>query len=89
MKIHKFILNDATISIDLPQGSEILTAQLQDAHVVLWVKMTDDPFIETRTISIFLTGGKLPEEEYPDQNMKYINTVQGGFFVYHIFEVIQ
>lgn len=83
MKIHKFILSETTINIDLPQGSEILTAQLQDSNIVLWVKITNEHFIETRTISIFLTGA-----EYPDKDMIYINTVQRNLFVYHVFEIL-
>lgn len=70
-------------SIQLPEGAEILSAQVQCESLCLWALVTPANPIQRRIIEIIGTGHPLDESE-----RKYISTVQadGGDLVRHIFE---
>ena len=82
-KIYKYTLEikqEQTICFD---GSpEILTAQMQDGHIVLWatVYLGERTAPEKRRILIFGTG-----QEIPNRVITYISTVQSEGLVWHIF----
>lgn len=93
MKIHKHVFSIVNPyvgqmhSLDMPQGSKIIAAQLQYDDPTIWYTV---PNIEgfagkyTRRFQFFVTGF----EEVPNDAV-YINTFQfdEGRFVLHMFEV--
>lgn len=83
-KIWKFQLNitDEQV-ISLPLGSIFLSAQLQDDVLCTWVLVpVTELALRERRIFIFGTGNPLPDDVY---NLTYIDTVQEGQFVWHVF----
>jgi hypothetical protein len=65
--------------IPMPSGAEILTAQLQNRNLCLWVKVETGNSPEDRIIRICGTGHPVPEG-------RYIASVIIGDFVWHVFE---
>ena len=97
--VYKYKLeNEAVQSLDLPMGSEFLTADTQftpdqfnpssgSEDVYLWFLVpTDESVMKTKRILLILpTGKKIKDDK---SNLKYLKTI---FFkkikeVYHIFE---
>jgi hypothetical protein len=79
MKIYKYILNGTHTVLELPKYSTVLSVQMQNDVVTLWIEISDNPHTEERTFSIIHTG----------QNYLkgiYLGTVQNFRLVYHIFE---
>lgn len=73
----------ATEIVDMPEGAEILTVQMQGEDICLWAKV--DPTTGSWTKRRFLCLGT--GHEIPDENLKYIGTIQTvDRFVWHIFE---
>lgn len=68
-------------SILVPSGGEILSVQIQDSQVCLWIAVNPANPKEQHTIEIFGTGHGMDESE-----REYIGTVQDGRLVWHIFE---
>jgi len=82
VRVYKYTLHPIREqTIEMPLGAEILCCQLQGA-LTIWAKV--DPFEPTvqRTFLLVGTG-----EEMTSDTVKYINTVQMGDLVWHIFEV--
>lgn len=71
-------------SVMLPEGSDILSAQVQGGTLCLWVKVNPKAPLSRRTIRIFGTGHPVPDEP-----LVFIDTVQmaGGALVWHVFEL--
>ncbi len=74
-----------TQSLSLPTGYKILTVQMQDLQVCLWVLVDSEEKKKAILIDIFGTGHYI-------SNVKrnYIGTYQlkGGALVFHVFERI-
>ncbi len=69
--------------LNLPEGAEILTAQMQGGTLCLWALVSPGSPKQQRTIEIFGTGHPMSDAE-----RRYIGTAQmaGGSLVWHIFE---
>ena len=71
-------------SLMMPEGSEILTAQIQQKVLCLWALVYSTRPQQLRKIEIIGTGN------YIDENVKrkYISTVQmaDGKLIFHVFE---
>ena len=84
--IHKYRLFFG-VGVEMPQGAEILSVQMQDNHPYAWAQVdTDKPF-ELRYFTSILTGHEILPNDL--KFMDYLATVQQGLLVYHIFEVKQ
>lgn len=72
-----------TFSLDLPEGSTILTVQVQFGHPNIWVKVQPDAEKVTRKFRVYGTGHDI------DQEGEYIGTfpMSGEQLVFHLFEV--
>lgn len=81
--VWKYHLPTSITDLRLPVGAEILSAQVQNDTVYLWVMV--DPLApkEYRTFEMIGTGQALEEG-----TRTFIDTVQmaDGFLVFHIFE---
>lgn len=67
--------------IEIPAGSKILSAQVQNGQICIWA-IVDDSEVETeyRPVAIVGTGNKLWCFDW-----EFVGTVQQGDFVWHIF----
>ena len=82
--IYKYILDSQDCTLQLPKGSELLTVQLQNENLILWVLVNPNTNeSEERHICIVGTGWDV------EDNMKYITTYMDGYFVWHVFELIK
>ena len=65
----------------MPAGAEILCSQTQGGVATLWAKVTPSGQPTRRLIEIFGTGHPMD-----DADREYIDTIQVGPLVWHIFE---
>lgn len=75
--------------IDMPEGANLLTLQLQNNTPTIWCLVDDEKPMVTRIFEIWGTGDYLrPLTHY---TRTYIGTFQlhGGALVFHVFEVIE
>jgi len=83
--IWKFPLALADLqNVMMPEGSEILTAQVQPGSgLCIWAIVNSESPLQRREIEVIGTGNPMP-----DAKRRYIATVQmvGGSLVWHIFE---
>lgn len=84
--IWKYTLNvTGSQSIQMPILAEMLTIQLQNKELQLWVLVDQsgnpDKLEEFVTIHIYGTGHPI-DKEY----LEYINTFQEGDLVFHVFK---
>jgi hypothetical protein len=72
-------------SVMMPEGAEILTAQIQGRLPFVWAIVNPTAPEKKRTIEVIPTG-----MTFPDASRRYIGTVQTaeGRLVWHIFERI-
>jgi len=87
-KIYKYKLDITDNQIlRIPQGGEILSCQMQQDDMNLWVKIDDSAIEVDRHIKIIGTGHPI-DERYRKQ-LVFIDTVQmsGGSLVWHVFEI--
>jgi DNA-directed RNA polymerase subunit RPC12/RpoP len=83
-KIFKYPLPvDDEIAISMPEGSEILTVQVQGTMPYIWAIVDTDAPITTRYLCIRGTG-----HAFKGNEGKYIGTYQldNGALVFHVFE---
>jgi len=72
-------------NIDMPVGSNIISAQVQDDKICLWVEVdTDEKDVKDVVIEIFGTGNKISDTS---KERRFIDTVQfhGGALVFHVY----
>ena len=84
--IHKFeltVTNSQKIAV--PETAEILSAQVQNGTICLWVRVDTDDAHHFRELRIYGTG-----HEIGCGNLKFIDTVQlsSGSLIFHVFEVL-
>lgn len=77
--IHKYKFLDR-LFVALPKGSEILSAQLQNGFICVWVKQPLIDDVQDFEIRAIPTG-----YQFDDTGFKFINTVQIGQLVWHVF----
>ncbi len=72
-----------TQNVMMPEGAEILSAQMQGDSLCLWALVNPDAPKQRREIEVLGTGNPAP-----DAKRRYISTTQmhGGALVWHIFE---
>ena len=70
-------------SIRAPEGSKILTVQMQNGNLCIWYQCDETAPCSFRTIDIYGTGNPIP-----DNPGRYISTFQmnDGALVFHVFE---
>ena len=73
---------------DMPRGARPLTAQIQDRindRICLWMEVeTDNPLI---SVPVYVIGTGTPFAKVNDSflNLIHIDSVQMGYFVWHIY----
>jgi len=80
--IYKYALNSMFTRIMLPNNAEILCVKMQDDVPQMWV-LLDTKDIKKRMRSFVIVG---TGEKRVIDNMKYIDTYEEGFYIWHVFE---
>ena len=83
--IWKFTLKP-NCTLEMPIGAEILTVQEQYGHPQMWALVDRYADTELREFNIYGTG-----QDLPDSPGAHVGTFQlnGGAFVFHVFEVLK
>jgi len=73
------------VTIDMPEGAEILSVQIQAGTPCLWAMV--DPAVESQInqFTIIGTGHDIPD--IMARNLEYVSTFQDGKYVWHFFKV--
>jgi hypothetical protein len=70
--------------IDMPEGADIVSAQLQNGVPTLWALVDPAEEFEKRIFEIYGTGHPIAGED--KEFLVFVGTVQQGSLVWHIFE---
>lgn len=70
-------------TLEIPQGAQILSAQIQSGQLTLWALVDTSNPCEKVKIEVVGTGNPI-DDSFSDR--KYISTVQMGPFVWHVFQ---
>lgn len=83
--IHKYELEVGINTFDLPSINKVLTAQMQNDKIVLWVLLDEkEKGSKPKDFIVVPTGQRMPSELMG--SYVYISTVQNSVgLVYHIF----
>lgn len=90
MIIYKYTLPEPlpfaahSVELELPTGAWVMNFDAQDGEIRMWAMV--DPEAETETRR-FLVQGTGRDIEYDVDDLLYMDTVQRGTFVWHVFEV--
>lgn len=78
--IYKYRI-DFDKTLELPEGSEVLSFQYQDEKPTIWVLVDTTKPLVKRHFSIYGTGWEVAEE-----GLKFIGTAKEDVFIWHLFE---
>lgn len=82
-KIYKYTLEVTdTQTLEMPNGSKLLTIQNQNNDIVLWVECDPNAKLVNYNFLIIGTGFELP---LLSNQQDYLDTVQIGRLVWHIY----
>jgi hypothetical protein len=82
-RIYKYELEEN--SVEMPIGAKILSIQMQNNRAYIWALVDTDAECEFRYFVMIGTGHDFPQVDA----FTYINTIQDGRFVWHIFELVK
>jgi hypothetical protein len=84
-KIFKYEVLGNGYPILIPEGGHVLSAQIQDDKIMIWVLVNPTNPLVSRYFEYYGTG-----EEIYTNTMQFIGTVlmKGGSLVWHVFEKI-
>lgn len=66
--------------IEMPEGAQVLTAQMQGSTPCLWALVNPEAPKTIRKFFVYGTGHEIGEE-----GIAYIGSVQSNGFVWHVF----
>jgi hypothetical protein len=82
--IFKFPLQlRANQTVEMQPDAEILSVQKQNETITIWAVVDPEVEMIQRRFRIVATG-----EEFTDEGLEYIGTVQLSGLVWHIFEIL-
>ena len=83
-KIYKYKLLTTSTTLDLPLNGNVIKVDVQNDEVCIWVLFheEDEKNTEPRKFQIVGTGEPFDAEH----RLMYLDSVQQGPFVWHIFE---
>lgn len=84
-RIYKYPVRiDDVQTIDLPQGAQVLSVQVQDGSPYIWACVNPSAVSEPRQFHLYGTGHPI------EDLLRFIGTFQlfGGRLVYHLFEEV-
>ena len=86
-EIWKYFIAGDREQITMPKGAKILSLQVQDGDICIWVLVDPKATTEVRVVETILTGQQIPSDI--DSENDYIGTalMHNDNFVLHLFEV--
>ena len=82
--IYKYTLKfDCSNQILMPKDSLVIKFAIQNNQPCIWAIVDTDSIYENRIFSVVGTGWQI------ENNMRYIDTILDGQFVWHLFEQTQ
>lgn len=86
--IWKYQIEAMVQVLEMPEGAEVLTVQLQDETITLWAIVDTEKPKESRRFEVIGTGHSIEVDVSKDSQLIYISTVQNKSkrLVWHIFE---
>lgn len=82
--IHKYKLFFG-VGVEMPKDAKILSLQIQDGYICIWAMVDTDKPVERRRFTRYGTGHEIIASDV--RFLKFIETIQDGPLVWHIFEV--
>ena len=86
MKIWKYTLQPGVTRLEIPNGGQVLSVQVQHGEPRIWVLVDPTARNEAREFTVYGTGVDVPSRH---EGLKaFIGTIQmaEGSLVYHVFE---
>ena len=85
-QIWKYILIDATTTMEIPENGNILSVDEQHGNICIWIEINTKNKKIPRQFEIFGTGTIMLEEEKTVR--KFIGTVKlhDSNFIFHVYE---
>lgn len=81
-EIWKYQLDETGV-MEMPEGAQVLSAQMQHDWPVVWAKVDPRAPIKTKRLGVYGTGHAMP-----DDPGRFIGTFQmdNGALVFHVFD---
>lgn len=81
---YNILIDDEPTELQVPENGAVLTAQLQNGDLQLWILVEDSAPLQRRTFVVLGTGYPITS----DITLVYVATFQllAGKFVFHVFE---
>lgn len=73
------------VSIDMPEGAEILHVEMQGTLPSIWALVDSDKLKVSRPFRVVGTGHMIPDEA----TLSHVATFQDPPFVWHLFEPLE
>lgn len=89
LKVYKYPVETKRLfKINMPQGARVLKVENQRGIPCLWALVNPDAVLFPRYFLLAATGQDI---EYDAEDLEFISTFQvdGGTFIFHIFEIIK
>ena len=81
--VHKYPVSySGLFYIELPEGAEFLTVQIQNGKPQMWFRVDDTHYVRAQYFGIVGTGLDMDKKI---EHAPYLGTVQEGSFVWHLF----
>jgi hypothetical protein len=81
--IYRYRLHLGEATIETTEGATILSVQMQQGQICVWMECLTGAKYKQRTFTVIGTG-----HPFDGSTVQYVNTVQDGSFVWHVYEVI-
>ena len=84
--IHKYPVSTGLFEVEMPEGAEVLTVQMQGNSPCIWARVDSEAPVTKYHFQIVGTGQPTPSIG----EAAYIDTFQmlGGQLIWHLFEVV-
>ena len=74
---------DVNLTVDMPKGSLVLSAGVQDGSIMVWALVQDDAEQIRRRFAVYGTGHPMLPK---DAALLFVGTVFMGSYVWHVFD---
>lgn len=83
--IWKYVLSSVDCEVEMPNDSQVLSAQVQDGAIVVWAMVHTNTRPIKRRFQVRMTGAEISGQDR--MAMRFVDTVQlnGGSIVAHVF----
>lgn len=88
MKVYKYLVSPGEFFLELPDGAEPLSVQVQNKTAQMWVLLSPEERFTTKRYFVAVgTGQEI--EGCSQARLKFIGTFQIDWMVFHLFEILE